>query len=107
MWATAPSQWGPVLVEAFEHLIELPLSRYVAVVLNDDVPGVIGKIGTYLGDVGVNIADMVVGRPTEGEDSSLMGISLNRPLTPQEVEGLRAMGINRLAFFVELGRRRS
>ncbi|MCB2222666.1 MAG: phosphoglycerate dehydrogenase [Actinobacteria bacterium] len=104
---TLADRRGPVLIEAFDHLIELPLSRYVAVVLNDDVPGVIGKVGTYLGDLGVNIADMVVGRPTEGEDSSLMGLSLERALTTAEVDGLRALDINRQAFFVELGRRRS
>jgi D-3-phosphoglycerate dehydrogenase len=31
-------------------------------VTNDDRPGVIGTVGTLLGDAGVNIADMDVGR---------------------------------------------
>ncbi|MCJ7725717.1 MAG: phosphoglycerate dehydrogenase [Acidimicrobiia bacterium] len=103
---TVSDRRGPVLIEAFEHMIELPLSRYVAVVLNDDIPGVIGSVGTYLGDLGVNIADMVVGRPTAGEDSSMMGLSLDRSLTQSEVEGMLAMDTCRSAFFVELGGRR-
>ena len=41
------------------------------VVRNDDRPGVIGTVGTMLGEAGVNIADMDVGRtPTPG--SALM-----------------------------------
>ena len=49
---------------------------------------------------------MVVGRPTEGEDSSMMGLSLSRALTAGEVEGLLALDTCRRAFFVELGARR-
>jgi len=98
---------GPVLLEAFDHPIELPLSRYVAVILNDDTPGAIGKVGTYLGDLGVNISDMVVGRPTAGEESAMMGLSLDRALTQEEMDGLLAIDTCTSAFFVELGGRRS
>jgi D-3-phosphoglycerate dehydrogenase len=34
-------------------------------VKNDDRPGVIGTVGTLLGNAGVNIADMDVGRAAE------------------------------------------
>jgi D-3-phosphoglycerate dehydrogenase len=36
------------------------------VVHNDDTPGMIGRVGTVLGDAGVNISDMGVGRSPTG-----------------------------------------
>ena len=37
------------------------------VVHNDDTPGMIGRVTTVLGDAGVNISDMGVGRSPSGE----------------------------------------
>ena len=45
---------------------------------NDDTPGVIGRVGTLLGDAKVNIADMAVGRNPHG--GAMMGLSLDGPL---------------------------
>jgi D-3-phosphoglycerate dehydrogenase len=42
--------------------IEAPLERNLIYVRNRDVPGVIGKIGTILGDRQINIADFSLGR---------------------------------------------
>jgi D-3-phosphoglycerate dehydrogenase len=42
--------------------IEAPLGRNLIYVRNRDVPGVIGKIGTILGDHQINIADFSLGR---------------------------------------------
>jgi D-3-phosphoglycerate dehydrogenase len=42
--------------------IEAPLERNLIYVLNRDVPGVIGKLGTILGDHQINIADFSLGR---------------------------------------------
>ena len=38
----------------------------MALLLYDDVPGVIGRIGTLFGGAGVNIANMAVSRTREG-----------------------------------------
>ena len=35
-------------------------------VVNDDRPGMIGRLGTILGDAGVNIANMAVSRNRRG-----------------------------------------
>ena len=45
-----------------EHHFDVPPAEHMLVVKNDDRPGVIGTVGTLLGDAGVNIADMDVGR---------------------------------------------
>ncbi|MEE9395306.1 MAG: phosphoglycerate dehydrogenase [Planctomycetota bacterium] len=39
---------------------------YMLFVSNDDVPGVIGRIGTALGDTKINIANLSLGRETSG-----------------------------------------
>ena len=57
----------PRLLE-FDHIdIETPLEGYLLVCRNLDVPGVIGQIGTTLGQQGVNIANFALGRERAGE----------------------------------------
>jgi D-3-phosphoglycerate dehydrogenase len=48
-----------------EHVFDLPPAANMLMVTNDDRPGVIGTVGTLLGNAGVNIADMDVGRAAE------------------------------------------
>ena len=48
-----------------EHTFDVPPAAHMLMVKNDDRPGVIGTVGTLLGNAGVNIADMDVGRAAE------------------------------------------
>jgi D-3-phosphoglycerate dehydrogenase len=48
------------------------------VVRNDDRPGMIGAVGTILGDAGVNIADMDVGRDAQS-GSAIMVLATTEP----------------------------
>jgi hypothetical protein len=48
----------------------------------------IGRVGTYLGGLGVNIANMVVGRTPETGAAAMMGLNLDQALTDEQVEGL-------------------
>jgi D-3-phosphoglycerate dehydrogenase / 2-oxoglutarate reductase len=45
--------------------VEAPLERNLIYIRNRDVPGVIGKVGTILGDHQINIADFSLGRRQE------------------------------------------
>jgi D-3-phosphoglycerate dehydrogenase / 2-oxoglutarate reductase len=45
-----------------DHSFDVPPATHMLMVKNDDRPGVIGVVGTLLGNAGVNIADMDVGR---------------------------------------------
>jgi D-3-phosphoglycerate dehydrogenase len=93
-----------VLVEVFDHEIEIPFSDSMMLLYNEDVPGVIGRVGTYLGDCGVNIDDMVVGRSRDPSTTAMMmGVSLNRRLTDAEIEGFGALEGVRRFWFVDLG----
>ena len=53
----------------------------------DDVPGVIGRVGTLLGEAGVNIANMAVSRNREA-GKALMVLSLDTPASPEVLERL-------------------
>ena len=54
----------------------------------DDVPGVIGRVGTLFGEAGVNIANMAVSRTREGE-KALMALSIDAPATGDLIARLR------------------
>ncbi|MER3521466.1 MAG: phosphoglycerate dehydrogenase, partial [Acidimicrobiia bacterium] len=57
---------APRIVEIGEHSIDLPPSRYMLIIHNQDKPGVIGRVGTVLGNAGINISNMAVGRDPGG-----------------------------------------
>lgn len=62
--------------------IEAALSHDMLFIRNDDKPGLIGAIGTILGNAKHNIADFRLGR-TEGGDSAVCLISLDQPLSDE------------------------
>lgn len=49
--------------------VEAPLERNLIYLRNRDVPGVIGKVGTILGEESINIADFSLGRRTLEKES--------------------------------------
>ncbi len=93
---------GPMLVEILAHEVELPFSRHLLLIRNADVPGVIGRVGTLLGELGINIANMVVGRSRVTGEAAMMGLNLDQPLTPDQVDELRALEGVESAVFIEL-----
>jgi D-3-phosphoglycerate dehydrogenase / 2-oxoglutarate reductase len=59
--------------------VNVPPSRYMLFTLHRDMPGVIGKIGSFLGSFNVNIASMQVGRKIVRGDA-VMVLSIDDPL---------------------------
>jgi D-3-phosphoglycerate dehydrogenase len=53
--------------------VEAPLERNLIYLRNRDVPGVIGKVGTILGDHNINIADFSLGRRAGGRETGVPG----------------------------------
>ncbi len=97
------SRKGPTLVEIMGHDVELPVSERMLIVRNADVPGVIGRLGSFLGDLGVNIANMVVGRAPGSGDAAMMGLNLDDPLTEGQLAELRRLEGIEEARYVALG----
>lgn len=59
--------------------VNVPPSNYMLFTLHRDMPGIIGKIGSFLGDYNVNIASMQVGRKIVRGDA-VMVLSIDDPL---------------------------
>jgi len=69
----------PRLVSLYGYDLDMMPDRYMAFFRYPDRPGMIGKVGTILGDAGVNIGSMQVGRHEAG-GTALMGITVDTPL---------------------------
>jgi len=70
--------------------IETPLEGNLLVCRNLDVPGVIGKIGTILGEHGVNIANFALGRERSGPKpvKALALVQVDAPVSGKTLEAL-------------------
>ncbi len=77
------------LVEIDGHGVDVPPADHMLLISNDDRPGVIGAVGTILGDAAVNIADMDVGR-VERPGSAVMLIATGSEVDPAILDALRA-----------------
>jgi D-3-phosphoglycerate dehydrogenase / 2-oxoglutarate reductase len=65
----------PRIVKMDKYYVEAIPSGYMLLVSNNDVPGVVGRVGTILGKEGVNIAEMSFGRDKKtGQAISLLNI---------------------------------
>lgn len=71
----------PRVVKLDEHDVDVPPSDNMIVLRNDDRPGMIGAVGTILGEEGVNIDDMNVGR-SDRDEGAVMVITTTDPLGP-------------------------
>jgi D-3-phosphoglycerate dehydrogenase / 2-oxoglutarate reductase len=75
------------IVSADGHTVDVPPADHMLMVTNDDRPGVIGTVGTLLGNAGVNIADMDVGR----SDTAGVAVMLIAPTSAVDVGTLDAL----------------
>ena len=69
--------------------LDIRPAEHMVVVRNDDVPGMIGKVGAAVGEAGVNITDMVVGQNEAGV-SALMVIATDEDVPDEVVAALAA-----------------
>jgi D-3-phosphoglycerate dehydrogenase len=70
---------GGNIVKVFDFEIDMVPARYMAFFLYEDKPGIIGRVGSTLGTAGINIANMAVGRKTQG-GIALMGLTVDSPV---------------------------
>jgi D-3-phosphoglycerate dehydrogenase len=79
----------PRLVSALGYEIEVDLEPNMIFIVNEDQPGRIGRVGTLLGEAGVNIATMAVSRNRPG-GNALMTLTVDTPLPAELAARLRA-----------------
>lgn len=78
----------PRLVALFGQELEVELARNMAIFRYRDVPGMIGRIGTILGEAAVNVASAAVSR---GTDEAVMVVTLDSPVPDEAQARIRAI----------------
>lgn len=87
------------LAAALGFAIDLQLSPRMVFFRYDDVPGVIGRVGTTFGASGVNIANMAVSR-TKAGGKALMALSIDSEPPAELVDRIRGEGFDDARFIV-------
>jgi D-3-phosphoglycerate dehydrogenase len=90
---TIGSDHRPWLVNVLGFEIELELAPLIVLCRYDDVPGVIGRVGTLFGEAGINIAGMTVSRSRRG-GKALMALTVDSAPSAELVERLRGEGFD-------------
>lgn len=86
----------PRLVELFGIKVEAELSGHMMYIVNEDAPGFIGRIGTLLGENGINIGTFNLGRHSAGGEAVLL-LSVDSPVPAEVVDKACAIpGVKRV-----------
>ncbi len=81
--------------------IEAPLRGVILYIRNQDVPGVIGRVGTILGSRNINIANFALGRNPESREA--IGLVNVDNQIPEEVQNeIRSVAAVRVARVIEI-----
>ncbi len=81
---------APRLVELFGIKVEADLAGFMLYIVNEDAPGFIGRLGTTLGEAGVNIGTFHLGRRSAGGEAVLL-LSVDEPVTPELIANVRKL----------------
>jgi D-3-phosphoglycerate dehydrogenase / 2-oxoglutarate reductase len=91
------------IVRIGEHRVDIEPTGALLVLTNRDVPGVVGKVGTILGNAGVNISDYHQSRPPRPGEDALAAIAVDVRVPQPVVDELRRLAETTGVFQVDLG----
>jgi D-3-phosphoglycerate dehydrogenase len=74
-------------VRVYDFDVEMAPAPHMAFLAYEDRPGIIGIVGTVLGEEGINIGSMEVGRKAAGGEA-LMGLTTDTPISPELLDRL-------------------
>ena len=80
----------PRIVRINDFAVEIVPEGTMLFMYNNDRPGVIGNIGSYLGKCNINIARMHFGRESQG-GMAISVVSIDSPLSEPQLEDLKKM----------------
>ena len=87
---------APRLVEIFGIKVEAELEGEMIYIVNEDAPGFIGRLGTTLGEAGVNIGTFHLGRRAAGEEAVAL-VSVDGHIEAEVVARIEALpGVKRV-----------
>jgi D-3-phosphoglycerate dehydrogenase len=83
------SRHRPHLLEAWGSRFNVQLEPNLAVFRYSDQPGMLGRVGTMLGEAGVNIVSAAVGwKPDEGGGDAVMVVTADAAIPPDVVDSI-------------------
>ncbi|MGI8859433.1 MAG: phosphoglycerate dehydrogenase [Rubrobacteraceae bacterium] len=77
----------PRLIGALGFDLDIVPEKHMLFIRNEDVPGMIGRLGTILGEHGINIGNMAVGRGDPGSRAA-MAVTVDEPVSQEVIETL-------------------
>jgi D-3-phosphoglycerate dehydrogenase len=78
----------PKIVMVDDHDIELPIARWMLIVRNDDRVGMVAYVTATIGEAGLNIVDLKLGRSRSGR-TAMMAFSFDQPIPTEVTDQLR------------------
>lgn len=87
--ATLVGRNQEMFVNVLDYHVDIAPSKYLAFVIYEDRPGMIGKIGTILGDNKINIGSLQVGHEQIAGNAA-MGLTLDNHVPPDVLSTLKA-----------------
>jgi D-3-phosphoglycerate dehydrogenase len=81
---------GPRIVSIDGYEIDTVPKGHMLATRHHDVPGMIGRVGTILGEASINVSTMQVSREDAGGDAIMM-LSTDRRVEPETIEKIRAI----------------
>ena len=77
----------PRFVKVYSQDVDIEPAAHMVFLRYDDVPGMLGKVGTRMGEWGINIAQMSVGRSMV-DRKAIMGLTIDSPVSREQVAEL-------------------
>ncbi|AFZ65993.1 phosphoglycerate dehydrogenase [Deinococcus peraridilitoris] len=91
----------PRLTRLRNFRVEVAPEGFILILSNRDRPGAVAKLSTLLGNWGVNIAGMALGRAEKGGEA-LFTLTLDDALTPEQLDEIRALDVIDSAYLVRV-----
>ncbi|OLS38392.1 phosphoglycerate dehydrogenase [Bacillus sp. MRMR6] len=99
--ATVLNGYGARIVKINQYRIDIRPEKYLLYIKHQDVPGMIGKVGSLLGDYQINIGTMQVGR-TEVGGEAIMVLTLDKTVNSEVLRALTLINGLDVAQLLEL-----
>lgn len=85
--ATVLNGYGARIVKINSYRIDVRPEKFMLYIKHQDIPGMVGKVGSLLGDYQINIGTMQVGRTIVGGEA-LMVLTLDKTLDAEVIDAL-------------------
>ena len=99
--ATVLNGYGARIVKMNDYRVDVRPEHYLLYIKHHDIPGMIGRVGSILGNYDINIGTMQVGRAVVGGEA-IMVLTLDKKVDDAVIQALTSIQGLKAAQFLEL-----